>query len=81
MNRFKVLIERKHHDPLTHLRVNVRKQSGYLDAGDAGNFAAQIVFALRNQVLAHTSDHFNAIGVLGQLPFSLGEDSPQPHDH
>ncbi len=76
-----VAVERENDHPFADSRIDVGEQGGGSGPGDFEDLLAELVSPLGNQILPHLFDHVDAFFALGQLTFSLCQDSFQANQN
>lgn len=74
-------IRRKHEHPLTELHIDIGKQAKDFGAGNLADLFAELLTALRNQVLSDLLDHLHTLGSFGQLSLSRRQHALQPNNY
>jgi hypothetical protein len=76
-----VAIECEYEDPLADLHIDIGEECESFGPRDFGDLLAELVAALRNQVLPQSFHHFDTFCCFCQLPFGRCEHPLKPDHH
>lgn len=74
-------IRREDEHSLAELHIDIGKEAEHLRSGDFADLLAELVPALRDQVLPKLLDHLNPFHRFGKLTFGRCQDAFESDDH